>query len=29
VGVYNWRMVERPTGSSDKKDWFGTVTLLR
>ncbi len=29
VGVYNWRLVERPVGSSDKKDWFGTVTLLR
>lgn len=28
-GVYNWRLVERPTGSSDKKDWFGTVTLLK
>ena len=28
-GVYNWRLVERPVGSSDKKDWFGTVTLLR
>ncbi len=28
-GVYNWRLVERPAGSSDKKDWFGTVTLLR
>lgn len=29
VGVYNWRLVERPVGSSDKKDWFGTVTLLK
>lgn len=29
VGVYNWRLIERPFGSSDKKDWFGTVTLLR
>ena len=28
-GVYNWRLVERPIGSADKKDWFGTVTLLR
>ncbi len=28
-GVYNWRLVERPVGSSDKKDWFGTVTLLK
>ena len=29
TGVYNWRLIERPLGSSDKKDWFGTVTLLR
>lgn len=29
TGVYNWRLIERPVGSSDKKDWFGTVTLLR
>ncbi len=29
TGVYNWRLIERPIGSSDKKDWFGTVTLLR
>lgn len=28
-GVYNWRLIERPIGSADKKDWFGTVTLLR
>lgn len=29
TGVYNWRLIERPVGSSDKKDWFGTVTLLK
>ncbi len=28
-GVYTWRLVERPFGTSDKKDWFGTVMLLR
>jgi hypothetical protein len=27
--VYTWRLVERPFGTSDKKDWFGTVMLLR
>ncbi len=28
-GVYNWRLIERPFGSADKKDWFGTITLLK
>lgn len=28
-GVYTWRLVERPFGTADKKDWFGTVTLLK
>lgn len=28
-GLYMWRLVERPFGTSDKKDWFGTVTLLK
>ncbi|MCB9171103.1 MAG: gliding motility-associated C-terminal domain-containing protein [Flavobacteriales bacterium] len=27
-GVYVWRLVERPTYSSDKKEWVGRVTLL-
>jgi gliding motility-associated-like protein len=28
-GVYNWRLIERPFGSADKKDWYGTITLLK
>lgn len=28
-GVYTWRLIERPIGTANKKDWFGTVTLLK
>jgi gliding motility-associated-like protein len=28
-GVYSWRLIERPFGTPDKKDWFGSVTLLK
>ncbi|MBL7986407.1 MAG: gliding motility-associated C-terminal domain-containing protein [Flavobacteriales bacterium] len=28
-GVYIWRLLERPVGSSDVRDTFGTVTLLK
>ena len=28
-GIYTWRLIERPFGTADKKDWFGTVTLLK
>ncbi|MCB0791282.1 MAG: gliding motility-associated C-terminal domain-containing protein [Flavobacteriales bacterium] len=27
-GVYVWRLVERPSFASDKKEWVGRVTLL-
>ncbi len=28
-GVYAWRLIERLKSTSDKRDWFGTVTLLK